>query len=68
MDNLNSKFAFHWRKNDESLNYSGESINFISLNLSDVGVYTCEVNATSDYLVNGFALGTNTYTLSIRSK
>ena len=68
MDYLTSKFDFNWRKNNVSLNYSEETIHFISLNLSDVGVYTCEVSATSDYLVNGLILGINTYTLSIRCK
>ena len=59
-------FVFHWSKDNET--FSGASIQFASLELSDAGVYTCKVNVTSDYLVNGFALGTNTHTLSIRSE
>ena len=68
MDHVNPTVVFHWMKDNETLNYSAESIHFTSLKLSDAGVYTCELNVTSDYLVDGLALGTNAYTLSLRSK
>ena len=70
-DHLNPGFNIQWRKTGGLINISSQvndSLAFSSLRLSDAGEYTCEVNVTSDYLVNGYTTGMGNYNLSINSK
>ena len=70
-DHLNPRFDIQWGKISGLIDDSPQvnaSLSFSSLKLSDAGEYTCEVNVTSDYLVNGYATGMGNYNLSITSK
>jgi hypothetical protein len=60
---------YKWTR-DGGIFISGNTaiLSFSSLNLSNAGKYTCEINASSDHFVGGYVSGMNSYNLSIQSK
>lgn len=75
LDSMDPTFAYQWTNDlegDHSTISNSENIistvAFSDLKFSNAGEYECEVNVSSNYFVNGYELGSNTYNLSIKSK
>ena len=69
VDQLEPNITYAWRKTDNTtIISSSDTYTFTSLGTADAGVYTCEANVSSVYLVNGSAKGMTEYDLTIKSK
>jgi hypothetical protein len=65
---MDPKYAYIWTRDGGDSIYDNATISFSSLNLSNAGKYTCEINVSSDNFVGGYVSGMNSYNLSIQSK
>ena len=62
------KYNYRWTHDSGNSISDNATISFSSLDISNAGKYTCEVNISSDNFVGGYVSGMSSYNLSIQSK
>ena len=68
LDVVDPKYVYRWTRDGGYSISDNAVISFSSLNISNAGKYTCEVNISSDNFVGGYVRGMSSYNLSIQSK
>ena len=65
---VDPKYNYRWTRDGGNSISDNATISFSSLNISNAGKYTCEVNISSNNFVGGYVSGMSSYNLSIQSK